>query len=444
MPALALTIGHDTPSPAIVPTDDVPVHRDPLTGLLNKHGFIREGNRLLPMMAAAGEHPHIVFIELNNYEGIVSRMSYEEALELMCAVRRRMELAFGEDALLARFDSERFAVLLPDALDEFDALQRALEAPVVIGSASYHLSITCGVATYPEAADNMHMLLIAARIARRDALNAGHLVSTFSSEQRRRLARSRAIEDGLWESRAGAGITLVYQPKVEIHTGRVAGVEALMRWRHPELGSVCPSEFVPVAERTRTIIPLGEWMIRETLHQQAEWRRKGLDLSVAINVSPAQLASDVRGTPVLDMLTGECDRLGLDRSKVELEITEGLLTDTFAMAQVRALADAGFNIAIDDFGRDHSALSLLADSPARTLKIDKGFVDNILRNDRQVAIIRFITELAHDLGMRTVAEGIEHIRQLVAVASCGCDYGQGYFYYRPMCSDRIVGLRADA
>lgn len=444
MHALAHHIGKDVLTPAIDHTDNVLAQRDPLTGLLNKHGFIREGNRLLPMMVAAGEHPHVVFIELNNYEGIVSRMSYEEALELLQAMRRRLELAFGADALLARFDSERFAILLPDAVDEFDALQRALEAPVVIGNAAYHLSITCGVATYPEAADNMHMLLIAARIARRDAVNAGHLVSTFSSEQRRRLARSRAIEDGLWESRAGAGITLVYQPKVEIHSGRVTGVEALMRWRHPELGTVSPSEFVPVAERTRAIIPLGEWMMRETLHQQAEWRRKGLDLSVAINVSPAQLAPDASGTPVLSVLTGECDRLGLDRSKVELEITEGLLTDEVAMVQVRRLADAGFNIAIDDFGRDHSALSLLVESPARTLKIDKSFVDNILRNDRQVAIIRFITELAHDLGMRTVVEGIEHIRQLVAVAGCGCDYGQGYFYYRPMCADRVADLRPAA
>ncbi len=441
MHALVMNDGWVPTPPSPASMDHLPAQRDPLTGLLNKHGFIREGNRLLPLMAAAGEHPHVIFIELNNYEGIVSRMSYEEALELLLAIRWRLQLAFGEDALLARFDSERFAVLLPEALDEFTALQRVLETPVVIGGNAYHLSITCGVATYPEAADNMHMLVIAARIARRDAINAGRPVSTFSGEQRRRLSRSRAIEDGLWESRAGEGLSLVYQPKVEIHSGRVIGVETLMRWYHPELGHVSPTEFVPVAERTRTIVPLGEWMIRESLHQQSQWRRQGLDLSVAINISPAQLAPEASGTPVLDILADECDRQDLDRSKIELEITEGLLTDESAMAQVRRLANAGFGIAIDDFGRDHSALSLLVDSPARTLKIDKGFVDNILRNPRQAAIIRFITELAHDLGMRTVVEGVEHIRQLVAVASAGCDYGQGYFYYRPMCADRIHGLR---
>ncbi|WP_165772240.1 GGDEF domain-containing phosphodiesterase [Niveispirillum lacus] len=417
---------------------------DPLNGLLDNDGFIREGNRRLPGLAAAGHHPQVVFIELNNYEGLVSRMTCSEAMDLLHAIRRRLEMAFGHDALLARFDCERFAVLLPDATHEFEALQRIQDAPVIIGNGAYHLSITCGVAPYPEAADNMHMLLIAARIARREALTAGHLVSVFSSDQRRRLARSRAIEDGLWESRGGAGMALVYQPKVDILSGQVTGVEALMRWHHPELGTVSPAEFVPVAERTRTIIPLGEWIIRETLNQQAEWRRKGLDLSVGINVSPAQLAAGAGGTPVMDILTDECDRLDLDRSMVELEITESLLPDRAAMDEVRTLADAGFHIVIDDFGRDHAALSLLAESPARTLKIDKGFVDNVVRNDRQVAIIRFITELAHGLGMRTVVEGIEDIRQLVAVAGCGCDVAQGYFYYRPMCGDRILGLKADA
>lgn len=415
--------------------------RDPLTGLLNKHGFIKEGDRLLPLMAQAGERPHVVFIELNNYEGIASRMDYEEALNLLHIMRRRLEMAFGADVLLARFDSERFAALLPDASAGLSALNRILEAPVIIGSNAYHLSVTCGVACYPEAADNMHMLVVAARLARRDAANAGRSMGLFTSDLRQRLARSRAIEDGLWESRAGDGVYLLYQPKIEIQTGRVSGVEALMRWTHPQLGPISPAEFVPIAERTRTIVPMGEWLIRESLRQQADWQRGGMDLSMAINISPLQLIAQPGQTCMLDILTGECRQLDLDHAKVELEITEGMLTDEVAMTQVRRLADAGFSIAIDDFGRDHSALSLLVDSPASTLKIDKSFVDNVLRNPRQATIIRFITELAHDMGMRTVVEGIEHIRQLVAVAGAGCDYGQGYFYYRPLCAQRILTLR---
>lgn len=441
MQAFQQHIRKNSVSRTFMPVESPSAPRDPLSGLLSMQGFIREGDRLLSRIADMGGHPHIIFIELNNYEGIVSRMDYEEALELQYAMRRRLELAFGKDVLLARFDSERFGVLLPDATDQLAALQRVLDAPVVIGGASYHLSITCGVATYPEAADSMHMLIIAARIARRDALNTGRPAGVFAIDLRRRLARSRAIEDGLWESRAGAGISLVYQPKIEIQTGRVMGVEALMRWRHPELGCISPAEFIPVAERTRTIIPIGEWLIRESLRQQAEWRRRGVDLAMAVNVSPVQFAAGISAPSIQNILEDECGRLDIDRAQVELEITEGMLTDGDAMAQVRRLASAGFGIAIDDFGRDHSALSLLADSPACTLKIDKSFIDNILRNPRQASIIRFITELAHELGMRTVVEGIEDIHQLVAVAGAGCDYGQGFFYFRPMEADRIPILR---
>lgn len=418
--------------------------RDPLTGLLTKHGFISDGDRLLPLMMQADEHPHVIFIELNNFEGIISCMEYQEVLELLRAVRRRLELAFGDDVLLAHFDGERFAALLPNAREGLDALTRTLDAPVVIGGNAYHLSVTCGVAAFPEAGNSMLSLILAARVARRNAANERMSVGISADDLRRRLARSRTIEDGLWTSRAGAGLSLVYQPKVEIRTGRVTGVEALMRWSHPELGCIPPSEFVPVAERTRAIIPLGEWLIRESLRQQSDWQRDRLDLSMSINISPVQLMPDPGHATVQEILINECNRMGLDRAKVELEITEGVLTDTIAMREVRRLAQSGFRIAIDDFGCDHSALSLLVDSPADTLKIDKSFVDNVLRNPRQATIIRFITGLAHDLGMDTVVEGIEDVRQLVAVAEAGCDYGQGYFYFRPMCADRIMSLHTAA
>ncbi len=424
-----------------VATDAPTLLRDPMTGLYNKNGFIKEGNRLLPLMVAAGDRPHVVFIEIRNYEGLVSRLDFESALELLNAIRRRLELAFGSDALLARFDSERFAALLPQGESDLSTLLRVLEAPLVLARTSFHLSITCGVAAYPDAAENMDMLVMAARIARSDAVAGNRTVGLFAADLRNRLARSRAIEDGLWTSRGGGGLSLLYQPKIDIQTGLVMGVEALMRWNHPELGKVGPSEFIPVAEQTRAIVPIGEWLIRESLRQQAAWREKGQDIAMSINISPVQLHADPCTTPVLDILTDECQRLRLDRARVELEITEGLLTDAAAMAEVRRIRQAGFGIAIDDFGRDHSGLSMLVDCPVTTLKIDKSFVDNILRNERQASIIRFITELAHHLGMRTVVEGIEHLRQLVAVAAAGCDYGQGFFYFRPLCAARILDLR---
>lgn len=414
---------------------------DPLTGMLNKHGFVTEGNRLLTALSASGGNAILIYMELNDYDGLISRLGYDSALVLLTKIRERMVLAFGQTALLARFDSERFAALLPDAKTEVESLIRLLETPLRVDNTTCHLSLSCGVASFVDAADNMDMLVMAARSARREAQRSSRQIGWYANDLRRKLARQRALEDGLWFARGGAGMSLVYQPKIDIRAGQVFGVEALLRWRHPEFGSVSPAEFIPLAERNQTIVPIGEWLMREALRQKHLWRQQGRSIHLSINVSPLQLQPDNCAPSVLEILTEECRRLGLERDKLELEITEGLLSNEAVMAQVKAIAREGFGIAIDDFGRDHSALSLLVNCPATTLKIDKSFVDNVVENDRQLAVIQFIVALARRLGMRTVVEGVEHLAQLVALADVGCDYGQGYFYYRPLTAQQVLDLR---
>ncbi len=419
--------------------------RDPLTGMHNKHGFVALGNKRLPDMLARGEHPRVIYMELRNYAGLVSRLEYPQVIELLKAVRERLESLFGSEALLARFDSERFAVLVDYRDPDPVGLMAALEASVRIGTLSLRLDATLGVAGYPDGADNMDMLVIAARSARQEAVDAGRTIGFFAQDLRQRLARRRAIEDALWGCRDGAGLSVVYQPKIHIGQGHLTGVEALMRWDHPELGRLSPCEFIPIAERTRTIGLIGEWLTREALQQARRWRDQGLDLTMAINVSPPQLLPPLEGDPhnqpLLEILCDETDRLGLDRQRIEVEITEGMLTDSHAMQAIQSVAREGFGIAIDDFGRDHSALSLLVESPARTLKIDRSFVVGVLGNERQMAVIRFIVQLAQRLGMSTVVEGVENIHQLVALADAGCDYCQGYFYYRPLAAEQVLALQ---
>jgi EAL domain-containing protein (putative c-di-GMP-specific phosphodiesterase class I)/GGDEF domain-containing protein len=419
--------------------------RDPLTGMHNKHGFIALGNKALPRMLARGERPRVIYMELRNYEGLLARLDYPQVMELLNAVRERLESVFGAEALLARFDSERFAALVDYRDPDLSQMKAALETPVRIASLSLRLDITLGVAGYPDGADNMDMLVIAARTARQEAVNAGRSIGFFAHDLRQQLARRRAIEDALWTCGDGSGLSVVYQPKIRIRDGHMSGVEALMRWDHPELGRLSPSEFIPIAERTRTIGIIGEWLTREALRQTRRWRDQGLDLRMAINVSPVQLSpaldEDLHSLGMLDILCDEADRLGLDRSRVEVEITEGMLTDDSAMAVIKSLAGAGFSIAIDDFGRDHSALSLLVNSPARTLKIDRSFVTGVRNNERQMAVVRFIVQLARQLGMSTVVEGVENIHELVALADVGCDYCQGFFYYRPLAAEQITALR---
>lgn len=421
--------------------DEPHLLHDPLTGLYNKHGFVLQGNRLLKALAAQGRQGILVYIELNNYDGLVSRLGYDASLILLSLMRSRMTAVFGRDALMARFDSERFAVLLPDGQSGIEGTIRTLEAPVRIDTTTCHLSLSCGVAPFNHVADNMDMLIVAARSARQEAQRTQRRVGWYADNMRMHLTRQRAIEDGLWSARKGAGLSLMYQPKIDIRAGKVIGVEALLRWHHPELGPVSPAEFIPLAERTRAILPIGDWLIREALRQTHAWRSNGQDIRMSINVSPLQLAADGDGPSVLEVLTEQSRRWGLLHEKLEIEITEGLLSNAEVMAQVHDIAKAGFGVAVDDFGRDHSALSLLVNCPATTLKIDKSFVDDIADNDRQLAVVHFIVALARRLGMETVVEGIEHLRQLVALADAGCDYGQGYFYYRPLPPEHILELR---
>ncbi len=414
---------------------------DPLTGMLNKHGFVMEGNRTLKALSASGGNAILIYMELNDYDGLISRLGYDAALVLLATIRERMVLAFGENALLARFDSERFAALLPDASAEVEGIIRLLEAPLRVDNTTCHLSLSCGVASFVDAADNMDMLIMAARSARQEALRCRRRIGWYAEEMRLKQARQRALEDGLWFARSGAGLSLMYQPKIDIRAGQVFGVEALLRWRHPELGQISPAEFIPLAERNQTIVPIGEWLTREALRQKQMWRQEGRSIHLSINVSPLQLQPGSCAPSVLEILTEECRRLGLDRRLLELEITEGLLSNEEVMAQVKDIAKEGFGIAVDDFGREHSALSLLVNCPATTLKIDKSFVDNVVENERQLAVIQFIVDLARRLGMQTVVEGVEHLTQLVALADAGCDYGQGYFYYRPLTAQQVLELR---
>jgi EAL domain-containing protein (putative c-di-GMP-specific phosphodiesterase class I)/GGDEF domain-containing protein len=418
--------------------------RDPLTGMHNKHGFIALGNKALPGMLTRGERPRVIYMELRNYEGLLARLDYPQVIELLNAVRERLESVFGQGALLARFDSERFAALVDYRDPDLTQLKAALEAPVRIAGLFLRLDITLGVAGYPDGADNMDMLVIAARSARQDAVSAGRSVGFFAQDLRQRLARRRAIEDALWACRDGRGLSVVYQPKIRIRDGHIAGVEALLRWDHPELGRLSPCEFIPIAERTRTIGIIGEWLTREALRQSRRWRDQGLDLRMAINVSPVQLSPamdmDLHSHDMMEILCQEADALGLDRNRVEVEITEGMLADNSAMIAIQSLANAGFSIAIDDFGREHSALSLLVNSPARTLKIDRSFVTGVRDNERQMAVVRFIVQLARQLGMSTVVEGVENIHELVTLADIGCDYCQGFFYYRPLAADQVAAL----
>jgi EAL domain-containing protein (putative c-di-GMP-specific phosphodiesterase class I) len=246
-------------------------------------------------------------------------------------------------------------------------------------------------------------------------------------------------------------LVLHYQPQLELATGCFTGVEALVRWNHPERGLVLPGEFIPLAETTGLIRQLGDWVLREACRQARTWRERGWRLSVAVNVSPVQL----RNGHLLPAIRDALRRAGLEPARLELEITEGVLMETFerelngllrhernAGDLLRELRARGVRLAIDDFGVGYSSLSYLKHLPVQTIKIDRSFMRGASENSHDAALLRGIVALGRGLGKRLVAEGVEHDQQLALLHQLGCDEAQGFFIARPQAAADLEHLLA--
>jgi EAL domain-containing protein (putative c-di-GMP-specific phosphodiesterase class I) len=235
---------------------------------------------------------------------------------------------------------------------------------------------------------------------------------------------------------------LVYQPVVDLATGLLTGVEALIRWDHPRRGPVSPAEFIPVAERTGLIVPLGRWVMEEACRQARVWQDAGLDLHVAINLSPIQFGD----AGLVDDLRDIVRRQGVDPARLVLEITESVFIDNAADAvtTMRAIGDLGVALALDDFGQGYSSLSYLKMLPIQLVKIDRAFVDGLPRSPADQAIVRAVVSLASELGMAVLAEGVETLDQLAHVRRLGCGSVQGYLFSRPVPAERIAAFAGSA
>jgi len=227
---------------------------------------------------------------------------------------------------------------------------------------------------------------------------------------------------------ASGGISLHYQPKVDLFQRRITGVEALARWRHPLAGNIPPDIFIPLAEAGGMIVPLGAWVLREACRQTAEWRRQGHDVTVAVNVSPLQLT---KGESFDEILADALDRSGLFPMGLELEVTESVMMDGNAMAELIRLKGQGVSLAIDDFGAGYSSLAYMKQFPASTLKIDKSFITPLPSSLADCMLADSITRLAHSFGMKVVAEGVEQQEQIDVLDWMGCDLVQGYALGKP-------------
>jgi diguanylate cyclase (GGDEF)-like protein/PAS domain S-box-containing protein len=410
---------------------------DVLTGLPNRT-LLRD--RLGQLIAVANRDQQefaLLFMDLDRFKYINDSMGHSVGDRLLQSVALRIQANVREEDTVARIGGDEFIVLLREtgvsgAAVVASKLLEALAAPYDLDGQTISTLGSIGICIYPEHAQDADTLIKNADMAMYRAKEEGrNNYQFFSPDMNFRVDLLFSMEKDLRLALERNEFFLHYQPQVDLTTGKLCGVEALVRWQHPEKGPVSPAEFISVAEETGQIIPIGEWVLRTACAQMVEWQKAGLDAhTMAVNLSIRQLRQPAMGELVRKVL----DEYGLAPSCLELEITEGIMMgdNQLAMSFLGEMHDLGVKLSIDDFGTGFSSLNYLKKMPVHKLKIDQSFVRDIETDESDAAIIRSIIALGHRLNLRVIAEGVETQEQLDFLRIRGCDEIQGYFYSRPL------------
>ena len=411
---------------------------DFLTGLPNRQQLQQQLDQILEDAGRLQRRVAVLCVGLDDFKGINEQFSYQSGDQLLLALSDRLRSHSGRLGALARLGGDQFALVQADIEQPYEAAELAqsvlddLELPFLLDHQEVRLRATIGITLFPEDGDSTEKLLQKAEqtmtLAKSRSRNRYQFyIASVDSEMRRR----RELEKDLRDALAQNQLHLVYQPQVDYRDHRVVGVEALLRWQHPQHGFVPPDLFIPLAEQNGTIIPIGEWILDQTCRQLREWHDQGFtDLRMAINLSTVQLHHSELPRVVNNLL----QVYRLPPKSLELEVTEtGLMEDISTAAQhLLSLRRSGALIAIDDFGTGYSSLSYLKSLPLDKIKIDKSFVQDLLEDEDDATIVRAIIQLGKSLGMQVIAEGVETAEQEAYIIAQGCHEGQGYLYSKPL------------
>jgi diguanylate cyclase (GGDEF)-like protein len=425
------------------------IHRlsnyDPLTGLANRE-LLREQLRIA-ISAAQRRHCFVgvLCINLDNFKAINTLLGNEAGDRLLQFVAGRIKLATRSGDTIGRTAGDEFGVVLDGLNGTEDAVliaQRAIQAMeerFEIDGQEVFTSVSIGIAIHPLDGDDADSLLRNAMSAMQRAKEkGGNSYEFFTAEINKQAARRFEIETHLRRAIERSEFVLHYQPKVSLRTGQLIGAEALIRWQHPTRGVISPLEFIPLAEKSGLIVPIGEWVLQRACADMRRWDEMGLlEFPVSINLSLRQLRERDLGQSIAMAL----DAHGLPPSALELELTESSLADNVDLTanQLRELDALGIVISIDDFGTGYSSLSYLRQYPVRTLKVDRSFVRNLPDEPGDAAIARSVVALAGGLGIKSVAEGVETVDQLNFLIGTGYDAVQGYLISKPLAAEDFVG-----
>lgn len=411
---------------------------DFLTGLPNRMQLQQQLDQILEDAGRLQRRVAVLCVGLDDFKGINEQFSYQTGDQLLLALSDRLRSHSGRLGALARLGGDQFALVQADIEQPYEAAELAqsildsLEAPFALEQQEVRLRATIGITLFPEDGDSTEKLLQKAEqtmtLAKSRSRNRYQFyIASVDSEMRRR----RELEKELREALNRNEMHLVFQPQIDCTDHRVVGVEALIRWQHPQHGFVPPDLFIPLAEQNGTIIAIGEWVLDQALRQLREWHDQGFsDLRMAVNLSTVQLHHAELPRVVNNLL----QVYRLPPRSLELEVTEtGLMEDISTAAQhLLSLRRAGALIAIDDFGTGYSCLTYLKSLPLDKIKIDKSFVQDLFEDEDDATIVRAIIQLGRSLGMQVIAEGVETAEQEAYIIAQGCNEGQGYLYSKPL------------
>ncbi|APA69494.1 MULTISPECIES: putative bifunctional diguanylate cyclase/phosphodiesterase [unclassified Janthinobacterium] len=435
---------------------------DSLTGIPNRQAFLETLERELSRSKEHDKKFAVLFMDLDAFKRINDTLGHDVGDHLLKVVSERLRETIRPSDLvlraehefeptsggsnLARLGGDEFTILIPDlervedALNVAHRVKEAMRRPFMIESHEIFVTASIGISLYPEDGEDCNSLLKYADTAMYHAKNCGkNNAKLYSSSLTMEIMSHVKMEVGLRKALQNNELYLLYQPQIDVPSTQIVGVEALVRWRHPERGIISPTEFIPLAEETGLIVPIGEWVLRTACNQAKAWQSDGgRAIRMAVNLSAKQFKDENLMQIVLSVLADT----GLDARLLELELTEGTLMDDAraTMVTLEQLRGIGVYLSIDDFGTGYSSMNYLKRFDVRALKIDKSFIAGLPQDAENAAITRAIIAMAHGLKMVVVAEGVETDEQLLMLEEYGCDMAQGYFLGHPSPHDAITAM----
>ncbi|NMA68907.1 MAG: EAL domain-containing protein [Desulfitobacterium sp.] len=417
---------------------------DSLTGLPNRVLFKNRVENCIQLAKNTKKMIGVFFIDLDSFRGVNDSVGHGGGDELLKEVGARLTNSISDQDMVARFGGDKFLIKITDISDMEEIHHIAekvlgtFKKPVLVRGQEFFTGASMGIAVYPQDGEDGETLIKNAELAMYMAKDKGkNQYTVCSPEIKEDLLRKVTLTNNLFRALERNELLLHYQPQVDIATGEIIGVEALLRWKHSELGMISPGLFIPLAEQTGLIHPIGQWVLETACRQSMEWQSKGLTpIRMSVNLSLEQFKNPY----LIRTITRTLNKTGLNPNYLELEITESIAAEEAdsVLETLHKLKDLGISIAIDDFGTEYSSLSRLKALPMDRIKIAMEFIHGITEEkSRDRVIAEIIIKLAKSLGLKVIAEGVETEAQVEFLAEQGCDEIQGYYYYKPMAKEEL-------